>query len=72
MMGENYSGSYSEAVSCTEIGVRGVFAACDCVVSSSLRSSSDLTFRYELSRPPHLLKLFWVLRHDGEGVNGPP
>jgi len=43
MMGENHSVSYGGGVSCTKVSARCVVAACDCVVSSSLRSSLDLT-----------------------------
>jgi len=43
MMGEIICGSFGGGASCTEICVHGIFTACNCVVSSSLRSSSDLT-----------------------------
>jgi len=42
-MGNDDSCGYGGGASCTEICAHGVFA-CDCVVSSSLRYSSDLTF----------------------------
>ena len=44
--GENYSGSYGGVVSCTEVRARVVLTACGGVVSSSLRSSSVLTFQF--------------------------
>ena len=39
----NYSGGYQEGVSCTEVRVRVIFAACNGVVGSSLLSSLRLT-----------------------------
>jgi len=43
MMGENYSVGYGGGVSCTKARARAVLVANDCVVVSSLRSSSYLT-----------------------------
>jgi len=44
MRGENCGGGYGRGASCTELRASVVFAACGGVVSSSLRSLSDLTF----------------------------
>jgi len=42
-MDENFSCDYMGGASCTEVRARAVFAACDGVIGSSLRSSSNLT-----------------------------
>jgi len=44
MMGENICGSYGGDASYMEVFARVDFAACYCIVSSSLGSSSSLTF----------------------------
>ena len=43
MMGENICSIYGGGAPCTKVCAHVIFAACDCVVSSSLRSSSDIS-----------------------------
>jgi len=45
MRDEKYSGDCRGGISCTIVRAPAVFAASDDVVNSSLRSSSNLTFR---------------------------